>query len=96
MKMRSTGSFAAVLSIVLVIANYAVAQEHPAVTAQANTVFVGVDGKYEAAPDTAFIQFNLSVEEGSSQAAYQHASKEAEQIRQILQANGIEPKPAQI
>ena len=96
MKMRSTSSFAAVLTIVLVIANHAVAQEHPAVTAQANTVFVGVDGKYEAAPDTALIQFNLSVEEGSSQAAYQHASKEAEHIRQILQANGIEPKTANL
>ncbi len=96
MKMRSTSNFPAVLSIVLVIANYAVAQEHPAVTAQANTVYVGVDGKYEAAPDTAFIQFNLSVQEETAQAAYQHASKEAEQIRQILQANGVEPKTANL
>ena len=96
MKMRSTSNFPAVLSIVLVIAHYAVAQEHPAVTAQANTVYVGVDGKYEAAPDTAFIQFNLSVQEESAQAAYQHASKEAEQMRQILHANGIEPKSANL
>jgi uncharacterized protein YggE len=96
MKMRSTSNFPALLSIVLVIANYAVAQEHPAVTAQANTVYVGVDGKYEAAPDTAFIQFNLSVQEETAQAAYQHASKEAEQIRQILQANGVEPKTANL
>jgi len=96
MKMRSISNFPAVLSIVLVIANYAVAQEHPAVTAQANTVYVGVDGKYEAAPDTAFIQFNLSVQEETAQAAYQHASKEAEQIRQILQANGVEPKTANL
>ena len=96
MKMRSTSNFPAVLSIVLVIANYAVAQEHPAVTAQANTVYVGVDGKYEAAPDTAFIQFNLSVQEETAQAAYQRASKEAEQVRQILQANGVEPKTANL
>ena len=94
--MRSTSSFAAVLTIVLVVANHAVAQEHPAVTAQANTVYVGADGKYEAAPDTAFIQFNLSVQEESAQAAYQHASKEAEQMRQILHANGIEPKSANL
>jgi uncharacterized protein len=96
MKTRSTSSFPAVLSIVLVIANNSVAQEHPAVTAQANTVYVGVDGKYEAAPDTALIQFNLSVQEQTAQAAYQHASKEAEQLRQILHANGIEPKAANL
>jgi uncharacterized protein YggE len=94
--MRSTSSFPAVLSIVLVFATHAFAQEHPAITAQANTVYVGADGKYEAAPDTALIQFNLSVEEQTAQAAYQHVSKEAEQMRQILHANGIEPKTANL
>jgi uncharacterized protein YggE len=96
MKMRSTGSFPAVLSIMLFVTAHAFAQEHPAVTAQANTVYVGADGKYEAAPDTAVIQFNLSVQEETAQAAYQHASKEAEQVRQILHANGIEPKTANL
>jgi len=72
------------------------AQEHPALTAPANTVYVGADGKFEAAPDTAVLQFNVSVQDGSSQAAYQHASKEVEQVRQILHANGIEPKAANI
>jgi uncharacterized protein YggE len=96
MKMRSTSSFPGVLSIVLVIANYAVAQEHPAVTAQANTVYVGVDGNYEAAPDTALIQFNLSVQEGKAHVAYEHASRDAEQVRQILRANGVDPKAANL
>jgi uncharacterized protein YggE len=72
------------------------AQEHPAVTAQPNTVYVGADGKFESAPDTALIQFNVSVQDDTSQAAYQHASKEVEQVRQVLHANGIEPKAANL
>ncbi len=72
------------------------AQEHPALNAPPNSVYVGADGGFEAAPDTAVIQFNISVQEDTSQAAYQHASKEAEQVRQVLHANGIEPKAANI
>jgi uncharacterized protein YggE len=72
------------------------AQEHPAVIAQPNTVYVGADGKFESAPDTALIQFNVSVQDDTSQTAYQHASKEVEQVRQVLHANGIEPKAANL
>ena len=74
----------------------AFAQEHPALTAPPNTVYVGADGKFEAAPDTAVIQFNVSVQEETSQAAYEHESREVEQVRQILRANGAEPKAANI
>jgi hypothetical protein len=74
----------------------AIAQEHPAVTAQANTVYVGADGKFEAAPDTAQIQFNVSVQEDKSQAAFQRASKNVEQVREVLRANGIDPKAATV
>jgi uncharacterized protein YggE len=72
------------------------AQEHPALTALPNSVYVGADGKFESAPDTAVIQFNISVQENTSQAAYEHASKEAEQVRQVLRANGLEPKAANV
>jgi uncharacterized protein YggE len=72
------------------------AQEHPAVTAQANSVYVGADGKYDATPDTAVIQFNISVQEDKPQAAYEHAAKETEQVRQVLRANNIDPKTANI
>src|SRR5450432_1206955 len=84
------------LSVSLSLSCLAIAQEHPAVTAQANTVYVGADGKYEAQPDTALLQFNISAQEDSSKAAYEHASKNADQFRQILRSNGIEPKSAQI
>ena len=79
-----------------ILATACFAQEHPAVTALPNSVYVGADGKFQSAPDTAVIQFNISVQEDSAQNAYQHASKEAEQVRQVLHANGIEPKTAKI
>ena len=49
----------------------ALAQERPAITAQPNTVYVGADGKFEAAPDNALVQFNISAQEESSKAAYE-------------------------
>ena len=79
-----------------IFATASFAQDHPAVTAQPNSVYVGADGKFESAPDTAVIRFNISVQENTSQAAYEHASKDAEQVRQVLRANGIEPKAANI
>jgi uncharacterized protein len=82
--------------LVLLLATVALCQDHPAVTAQANTVYVGADGKYEAAPDTAQIQFNVSVQEDSSQAAFQRASKDVEKVREVLRANAIDPKAANI
>ena len=71
-------------------------QEHPAVTAQQNSVYVGADGKYESVPDTAQIQFNVSVQDDTSQVAFQRASKNVEQVRQVLRANGIDPKAANV
>lgn len=82
--------------LILFAASLSLAQEHPTVTAQTNTVYVSADGKFESAPDTAVLQFNVSVTEDTSQAAFQHASKEVEQVREVLRANDIEPKAAAI
>jgi uncharacterized protein len=88
---------AVTLLVVLLFASaVAVGQEHPTIAAQPNTVFVGADGKFEANPDTAIVQFNISAQEGNSRAAYDRASKAAEQVRQILRSNGIEPTAAQL
>lgn len=73
---------------------FAFAQEPPFVTAQPNTIYVGADGKFEIAPDTALLQFNISVQDATSQAAFQHASKEVEKVREVLRANGVDPKSA--
>lgn len=82
--------------LALISANAAVAQDHPAVNAAANTVYVGADGKFEAAPDTAQIQFNVSVQDETAQVAFQRASKNVEQVRQVLRNNGIDPKSASV
>jgi uncharacterized protein YggE len=79
-----------------ILTTASLAQDHPAVTALPNSIYVGADGKFESAPDTAVIQFNISVQETTSQKAYEQASKQAEQVRQALRDNGIEPKAATI
>lgn len=61
-----------------------------------NSVTAGADGKYEAAPDTAVIQFNIAAQENTSQAAYDRASRTAEQVRQLMRTNGIDPASAQM
>jgi hypothetical protein len=83
------------LGTVVLFSGFFLAQEHPALSAQPNTVYVGADGKYEAAPDTAQIQFNISPQEDTAKAAYEHASRDADQFRQILRSNGIDPKSAE-
>jgi len=85
-----------ILSAILVLSTGTFAQEHPAVTAQPNSVYVGADGKFEAAPDTAQIQMNISVQDDNPQAAYQRASKNVDQVRQVLRANGLDTKLATV
>jgi len=87
---------ALVLLIICILSIPSFGQDHPAVSALPNSVYVGADGKFESAPDTAVLQFNVSVQDDTAQAAYQHASKEVEDVRQVLRANGIEPKAATI
>ncbi len=82
--------------LLFVLSVLAAAQNPPAVTAQANTIYVSAEGKYESAPDTAVIQFNISAQEDTVKAAYARASAEAEQVREILRANGVDPKLAEI
>jgi len=72
------------------------AAQTPTLTALPNTVYVGADGKFETAPDTALIQFNIAAQADSAKAAYDQASKEAQTTREILRNNGIDPKTAEI
>ncbi len=83
------------LTLALLSAPLAFAQA-PTVSAQPNTVYAGADGKFEAPPDTAVVQFNISAQADTAKAAYDLASKQAEQTREIMRANGIDPKTAQI
>ena len=84
-----------VLIAVLCATATALGQDHASGVAP-NTVYVGADGHFEADPDTAVMQFNISAQEGTARAAYDQASREAEQVREILRTNGIDPKIAEI
>jgi uncharacterized protein len=84
-----------ILCAILVVSGISVAQT-PTITPLPNTIFVGADGKFETAPDTALIQFNISAQADSAKEAYDQAAKQAEATRQVLRANGIDPKTAEI
>jgi uncharacterized protein YggE len=68
----------------------------PAASVQPNTIYTGADGKYETAPDTALIQFNINAQADNAKDAYAQAQKQAEQVRQIMRNNGIDPKAAEV
>ncbi len=85
----------AALCAVLVLSALSIGQS-PTFSPEPNTVFVGADGKFETAPDTALIQFNISTQADNAKDAYDQAAKQAEATRQGLRANGIDPKSAEI
>jgi len=84
------------LVFTFLLATVALAQEHPALTAQANSVYVGADGKFEADPDTAVISFTITPQDETAKGAYDKAARAAEQVRQVLRANGVDPKSAEM
>jgi hypothetical protein len=94
--MESVRFFLAFLLFLFLGANAALAQDRASVNSQPNTVYVGAEGKFESAPDTAQIQFNVSVQDDKAQAAFERASKNVEALRQVLRANAVDPKSANI
>ncbi len=91
------GRLAARLVLALgVFSLVAMAQEKPVVTVQPNTIYVNAEGKFESQPDTARIQFNIGAQDKNQQAAYARASKAAESMRQVLRANQVDPKSAEV
>lgn len=81
-----------VLAILFV--GQAVAQDRSAAPIP-NTIWVGANGKFESEPDTALVQFNIAAQEKKLPDAMQKATQVAEQVRQLLRSNGIDPKDAQ-
>ena len=95
MKKRNQRLVLLALASLLVLASPLAAQERT-FTPQPNTVWIGADGKFESEPDTALVQFNISAQEEKLQDAYDRATRAAEQVRQLLHSNGIDPKDAQV
>ena len=79
----------------LSVPRLAVAQEQRMASVIPNTIWVGADGKFESEPDTALVQFNISPQEKKLQDAMQKATQLADQVRQLLRSNGVDPKDAQ-
>lgn len=80
----------------LIVLGYVSMAQTTTISPVPNTISVGADGKFETAPDTALIQFNISAQADSAKEAYEQAAKQAESTRQVLHANGIDPKSAEI
>jgi uncharacterized protein YggE len=55
------------LLIAMLASTSVLSQDRPTIAAQPNTVFVGADGKFEANPDTAQMQFNISAQDSAVQ-----------------------------
>jgi len=85
----------ALLAMLTLTSVLALAQA-PSASVQPNTVYTGADGKFETAPDTALVQFNINAQADNAKAAYEQAQKQAEQVRQILRTNSIDPKAAEV
>ena len=93
---RITGITVILFAALSVVFPGAMLAQEPSTAPRPNTVWVGADGKYEAEPDTAVMQFNISAQEDNLQAANTRASKSAEQVRQLLRTNGLDPKQTQM
>jgi uncharacterized protein YggE len=80
-----------------VLAGMTAAQVSSTPTAvQLNTIYAGADGKFESTPDTAVLRLDIAAQADTSRAAYDRAAAAAEHARQVLKANGIDPKAAQV
>lgn len=85
-----------VVSAALLLSSLAMAQSQPPVgSVPMNSIYVGADGKFESAPDTAVLQFNIAAQDTTARAAYDKASAAAQQVRQALTSNGIDVKTAE-
>src|SRR6266849_6447417 len=88
---------ACILLVTLLLAGMSAAQTSPApATVLVNTIYAGADGKFESAPDTAVLRLDIAAQQDTSRAAYDKAAAAAESVRQVLKANGIDPKAAQV
>lgn len=81
------------IAALLLLSAAVLAQQTPVT---ANTLWAGGNGKFESAPDTALVQFSVSVQQAELKAAYAQAQDSTENIRKTLRENGLDPKDAEI
>jgi uncharacterized protein YggE len=88
--------FSFLIAAAILVAGTALAQVPGNAPLQPNTIQTSAEGKFEAAPDTAFVQFHISSQETTPKAAYDRAQRQAQTLRDILRANGVDPGAAEI
>jgi hypothetical protein len=70
------------------------APEGTAPATDGNTITVASQGHFEAAPDTAVVNWEITGENASLKAAYAQAQSQAEQVRALLTRQGFTPQQA--
>src|SRR5689334_211655 len=99
-RMLCSGGYMQTKALVLALLAWApggvAAAQQPGIPVAPNSIYTSAEGKYESAPDTALVQFNISVQEEKSRAAYDRAQQRAQHLRDILRSNGIDPSAAEI
>ncbi len=60
-----------------------------------NTIQVTAEGKYEAEPDTALLEFTISVQEQTYKEAHERAYRSTQQIAELLKKYNLDPKQAE-
>lgn len=80
----------------ILFSTFAMAQNSTPDGIHLNSIYAGADGKFEAQPDTAIIRMDVAAQQDSASAAYEHAATAAQKVRDVLKANGIDAKTAQI
>lgn len=84
------------IAVLMLTSVAAMAQENRGTNFLPNSISVAADGEFESAPDTAVITCSITAQENTSQAAFESASRLAEQLRDALQKAGIDPKSAEL
>ncbi len=84
------------IAVLMLASVAAMAQESRGPNFLPNSISVGADGEFESAPDTAVITCSIAAQENTSQAAFESASRLAEQLRDALRKAGVDPKTAEL
>src|ERR1700743_704588 len=84
------------ICVAILLSAFASAQNATPERIHLNSIYAGPDGKFEAQPDTAIIHMDVAAQQDTASAAYEHASTAAQKVREVLKANGVDAKVAQV
>ena len=83
------------IAFFLLAASLALPAQERGAGVQANTVYVSAQGAFESLPDTAILQFSVSAQDKTARAAYDHATRAVDQVREMLRSAAVDPGTAE-